>query len=161
MTDSRYRSGSYEGAAGRLLEREPPEGYRVEWTRHIAEEKTLNAAESRSCLVFRIGDSFLALPTSLVEVVAEDSAFHTIPQRRNGVPATLANVRGELVICIALSALLDLEASVDDSSASRRIYRRLISCRWHDQRFAFPVDEICGVEQYRVDEIGDVPATLG
>jgi len=85
MVDAHTTNTESEGAVTRLLEREPPEGYRAEWTRHVAEQKTVNTAELRSCMVFRIGTSFLAVPTNVVEVVAEDSAFHTIPQRRSGI----------------------------------------------------------------------------
>jgi chemotaxis-related protein WspD len=153
-------SSRIEGAAGRLLERELPAGYREEWTRHLANQTTLNATELRSCVVFRIGEAFLALPTSLVDVVAEDSAFHTIPARRSGMPVTLANVRGELVICVSLAAFLGLETKEATAPSERKHYPHLISCRRDSQRFAFPVDEICGVEQYPVDKTSDIPATL-
>ena len=69
MVDAHTTNTESEGAVTRLLEREPPEGYRAEWTRHVAEQKTVNTAELRSCMVFRIGTSFLAVPTNVEAVV--------------------------------------------------------------------------------------------
>lgn len=161
MVDGHTTNTESEGAVTRLLEREPPEGYRAEWTRHVAEHKTVNTAELRSCMVFRIGTSFLAVPTNVVEVVAEDSAFHTIPQRRSGIALTLTNVRGELLLCVSLDALLGIGISAEvNPSNGRKVHRRLIACRKQHERFAFPVDEIVGVEHYRADQINDLPATL-
>jgi chemotaxis-related protein WspD len=151
---------NFEGAVRKLLERDLPGEYRAEWTRHLAEQKTENTSELRSCVVFRIGSALFALPTSIVEVVAEDAAFHTIPQTRGRLPVTLANIRGELLVCVSLAALLGIEASTVDASDQRKTYRHVISCRKRDERFAFPVDEVCGVEHYRVNEMDDLPATV-
>lgn len=150
----------YAGAANRLLDREPPDGYRSEWARHVAEDKTAAEAEWRSCVVFRVNDSVLGLPASAIELIGEDSPFHTLPQRPGRMPVTLANVRGELMVCLSMEGLLGAAAAREAASVSRRVYPLVIVCRKRNERFAFPVDQIHGVEHYRPGELRPVPFTL-
>ena len=70
-------------------------------------------------------------------------------------------MRGELLLCVSLDALLGIGISAEvNPSNGRKVHRRLIACRKQHERFAFPVDEIVGVEHYRADQINDLPATL-
>src|SRR5947209_7840285 len=57
-------------AAGRgLLDAPSPEGYLEEWTERLAEELEELSCDTRSVLVFRVADEWLALPVeALVEV---------------------------------------------------------------------------------------------
>jgi chemotaxis-related protein WspD len=160
MTDPEAKSLEVETALTKLLSREPPEGYRSEWTRHVSEHKAKDVKELRTCVVFRIGTSFLALPAAVVDSIAEDSPFHSIPQRRSGIPVTLANVRGELLVCVSLQKLFNIETTPEAGAGGKKIYRRLVACARNDERLAFPVDEVCAVEQYRADIVSDLPATL-
>src|SRR5690242_19175283 len=138
MTDRQAKPLEVETALTKLLSREPPAGYRSEWTRHVSEHKAKDARELRTCVVFRIATSFLALPAAVVDRIAEDAPFHSIPQRRSGIPVTLANVRGELLVCVLLQRVFNIDAAPEAGPGGKKIYRRLIACARNDERFAFP-----------------------
>src|SRR5215471_11184069 len=101
----------YSSAGVRLLDRPLPEGYRVEWAAHYAEEEKHAPQARNSAVVFRISTEWLALPTEAFQEVAERRAIHSLPHRRQGIVMGLVNIRGELLICIALERLLGLDKS--------------------------------------------------
>ena len=71
-------------------------------------------------MVFRIGAEWIGLPTDVFQEVAEECIVHTLPHRRGGVLAGLVNVRGELLLCVALEILLGMEpASGINGSAEK------------------------------------------
>jgi chemotaxis-related protein WspD len=151
----------YTGAITRLLERDAPQDYREEWARHVAEDQTVHVAEWRSCVVFRLGECFFAVPTNFVEVIDENCPFHTLPQRRGGISTTLTNVRGELLVCMSMHSLVGGGTPPQvHSEGGRRVYARVVVCGQQHQRVAFAVDEVCGVESFRLDELKSIPATL-
>jgi len=92
-------------AAGRqLLDREPPAGYGDDWMADLAGQAPRRPAEGSGAGVPR-GDELLALPLAAVAEVAERRPVRTIPHRRDGVVLGLANVGGELRLCVSLEAL--------------------------------------------------------
>ncbi len=102
--------GVFSAAAHKLLDRPLPETYRQEWTRHFAQtEKALQPAK-KSAVVFRLKAEWLALPTHTFQEVGERRPIHSLPHRRDGIVLGLVNVRGELLICVALDRFLGLEA---------------------------------------------------
>src|SRR5690349_21072075 len=86
----------YSRAALQLLNRPLPEGYRREWTEHLARPSDLARGARTSTVVFRLHGQWFALPTYLLQEVAEQRAVHSIPHRRQGVLLGLVNIRGEL-----------------------------------------------------------------
>src|SRR4051812_40289870 len=100
---------SADTGALRLLDREAPEDYVREWTERIAQEKSAAEAGTMSVVIFRLGLEWLALPTRIFQEVAEQCPVHTLPHCTSGVVAGLANVRGELLVCISLGAVLENE----------------------------------------------------
>jgi chemotaxis signal transduction protein len=69
-----------------------------------------------SALVFRLGQDWLALPTTLLQEVSVLVPVHGIPYPRSRSLRGLCNVRGTLVPCLALDLLLGLapEATPQD-----------------------------------------------
>jgi chemotaxis-related protein WspD len=99
----------YSSAGLQLLEQALLPDYRCQWTAHFAQEKSQAAPAKRSAVVFLVGKEWLALPTQVFQEVAERRRIHSLPHRRQGVVLGLANVRGELLICISLERLLGLQ----------------------------------------------------
>jgi chemotaxis-related protein WspD len=101
------------------------------------------------------------LPTLVVDEVASQRIIHGLPQRRNGVVLGLANVRGELLVCVSLGQVLgtQLGASPADESATRT-QRRLLVLRRGTSRFAAPVDEVYGTRRYHEHELLPAPTTV-
>lgn len=145
----------------RLLDRESPADYLREWTERIAAEKKVADAGTMSGLIFRIGPEWLALPTRIFQEVAEQCVVHSLPHRNGGIVVGIVNIRGELLVCASLAALLALEKTgADEPGSGRRIYGRLLVVDREGQRLAFPVDEVFGVHRYHPRELRPVPATL-
>lgn len=148
----------YSRAGARLLDRALPPEYRREWTRHFAYEKSLTPVERVSVVVFRLGSEWLALPTSAFQEVAESRAIHSIPHRRQGIILGLANIRGELLVCVSLSRVLGIDSQLD--APTHRAHDRLMVVNWESQRLVFPADEIHGIHRFPPREATEPPATI-
>src|SRR5438045_1523494 len=98
----------YSNAGLQLLDRPLPADYRRERTAHFAQEKKLPPPARTSALLFRLAAEWLALPTHAFQEVAERRPIHSLPHRRQGPVLGLVNIRGELLICVALGRLLGL-----------------------------------------------------
>jgi chemotaxis-related protein WspD len=145
--------------AAHLLDRESPEEYRREWTDRIASPVEAVEVGTASVMIFRLGSEWLAVRTGVFQEVAEPSAIHTVPHRRDGALLGLVNVRGELLLCTALSGVLGLQAA-QTGATGRTIYERLLVVNKKGSRLTFLVDEVYGVHLYHPRELLEVPSTL-
>lgn len=161
----------YSAAAATLLQRDLPPGHLAAWSRHFAQKKQIEEFDTQSVVIFRISAEWIALPTSVFQEVGELRPIHSLPHRRVETVLGLANVRGELLICVSLGKLLGLE---EDTAQERKnlgsAYRRLVVIQHKDWehtgrdreslRVAFPADEVHGVHRHHPQELREVPATL-
>jgi len=152
----------YASGAAQLLDGAPPAAYLAEWTTHVAQPQQTEELETpRSIVVFRIGAEWLALPTAVVTEVANLLPVHSLPHRQSGAVLGLANVRGELLICVSLGEIVGVEPSADLSRGRRNaVYRRLLVIRREDVRAVCPVDEVLGIHQVRQRDLKEVPTTV-
>lgn len=149
----------YSAAGAQLLNRPLPPGYRHEWTRHFTIEKKALEPAKTSGVIFRLRAEWLALPTQAFQEVAERRPIHSLPHRRRGLVLGLANVRGELLVCVSLGGLLALDpASLVPTP--RSAYHRLLVVNWEGNRLAFPVDDVHGPHRFHLQELKAPPATL-
>jgi chemotaxis-related protein WspD len=149
----------YSSAGVRLLDRPSPEGYRREWRDHFAQEKQLAARRKHSAVIFGVKDERLALPTEAFQEVAERRPVHSLPHRRQGIVLGLVNIRGELLVCVSLGHLLGLE-NLGPRETRRKVHRWLLVGDWGGNRFVFPVDEVCGIHHFDLQQLQEPPATL-
>jgi chemotaxis-related protein WspD len=150
----------YSEAARSLLDRDPPAGYLADWARHFAQERTWEEAGTLSVLIFRIDAEWLALPTVLVEEVADERPIHSLPHRRDRLVRGVVNVRGELLVCIALGELLGAEGGGRPLREGTGAVRRLLVVSREGSRLAFPVDEVHGIQRVNPRDLRAVPATV-
>jgi chemotaxis-related protein WspD len=130
-------------------------------TRHFAEVKQLEGGETESVVIFRVGAEWLALPTAVVNEVANIKPVHTLPHRTGGVVLGVTNVRGELLISVSLALILALQPSTDSNGAATpTLYARLLVLCRDALRVVCPVDEVHGVYRFRPGTLKDIPATL-
>jgi len=151
----------YSEAGIRLLDRPLSEDYRREWSAHFANEEKRTPRARSSAVVFRLATEWLALPTQAFQEVAEHRRIHSLPHRRNGIVLGLANVRGELLICVALDRLIGIDSrgpKAESATLSRG--RRLLVVGWENSRLVFPVDEIDGIYRFQTKELKEPPATV-
>jgi chemotaxis-related protein WspD len=149
----------YSNAAVRLLDRSLPLAYRREWTDHFASQRNPREPSKTSAVLFRIQAEWLALPTAAFQEVAERRQVHSLPHRRHTLVLGLANVRGEMLICVSLGHLLGLER-MPAPEALRTDYHRLLVGNWEGGRLAFPVDEVHGPHRFHPEELRTPPATV-
>jgi len=150
----------YSSAGARLIDRPLPPNYRQEWSQYFAKENRLAETGSASVILFRIQKEWLAMPTHSFQEVAEKRPIHSLPRRREGVVLGLANVRGELVICISVGHLLQVE-DIIALEVLRLNYQRLLVLQWESSRLAFPADEVHGPQRLHPQDLKPPPATLG
>ena len=131
-------------AGARLLDREPPAGYRAEWTEYLAKPPKKAETTTDSVMVFRLGAEWLALPADWVGEVAPARAVHSLPHRRGRALDGLVNVRGELLPCFSLESVLGIEASAAGGAGTRR----LVVAGQGARRLVFRADEVHGVIRY-------------
>lgn len=153
----------FETAAARLLDRPIP---LVDLSQH--ETRTPSRARhhdtqdaTESLLVFRIGDEWLALPTSVFKSIVQTRPIHTLPHRQHRAVLGVVNVQGELIVCLSLAHLLgfDAELAARDDRARHDMPRLLVLSRG-DEVAVFPVDQVDGVHRMAVSTFGAPPATL-
>lgn len=143
-------------AAGRqLMERPAPPGYREEWTAQLARPKP-RLGRDHSMLVFRVGREWLALDTLLCSEVSRWVRPHRIAHRHGGVLAGLVNIRGQLLLCVQLVALLKLGRERAPEPGARLVVIAREGVIW-----ALIVDEVHGVLQVPRDAVEPPPQAVG
>jgi chemotaxis-related protein WspD len=149
----------YSAAAQQLLDRPLPEEYRREWTAHFARNENFAPPVKTSAVLFRINAEWLALPAQAFQEVAERRPVHSLPHRRLGIVLGLANIRGELLICVGLAKLLGLE-KIEPPQKGQTASERLLVANWEGARLVFPVDEVHGIHRFQASELREPPATV-
>jgi chemotaxis-related protein WspD len=158
--------------AGRnLLERELPEEYMAEWTDVLASKKDLQLTGTMSVLIFRIEQEWLALPSLLFAEVIEQAKIHSLPHRPNPALLGVANVHGEVQLCVSLKSLLGIEGQ--RKTAEHRLAeakppeknttslgQRMLVVDKENTRWVFPVDEIYGIQRIYPSQLGNTPVTV-
>lgn len=156
---------AFEAIARGLFDRPLPPEYRAEWARHFASEKPLESdveEERAAIVIFRIGEEWLALSTSVFEEVAEPRRVHTLPHRRNGVVRGIVNVRGELLVCISFATLLGIDKNAQAERGDRSLhFERMVVIGRANGRIAFSVHEVHGIHRYEKSALQPVPGTVG
>ena len=151
----------YSSAAAQLLDGELPEDYLEGWTAHFASEPKVWSSQIQAALIFRIGAEWLALAPTNLQEIAEGRPTHSVPQARSHILLGLANIRGELLVCVALDRLLGFEKKESEKPSSKRTaYRRLVVAGRDGSRFAFPVDEVQGMHRFDPNDLKAVPSTV-
>jgi len=119
--------------------------------------------ERMSVLAFRVHDELLGLPTEDVVQVTHVAPVHRIPHRTNAIIRGLCSVEGELLICVSLRAILEIQGSVEaeagspEEAASRR---RMVVIGRRSEGWAFVVDELQGVVRLETKTFLPPPVTV-
>jgi chemotaxis-related protein WspD len=151
----------YSSAAAQLLGAELPQGYLERWTTHFSSGQKVESQQMQAALIFRIGAEWLALSPTNLQEIAEDRPIHSVPRGRSDTLLGLANIRGELLVCVALDRVLGLEKKGPEKASSKGArYRRMVVAGREDSRFVFPVEEVHGIHWFNSKELKGVPSTV-
>lgn len=161
---------SVYSAAGRsLLERVAPLGYLEDWQQVLGESKaeppTIEtgtepaSALTQTLMIFRLGQETLALPVALLQSVMPPEPIHRVPHRQNSVLLGLVNVRGEILLCLSLAALLGISTTPLPSAQT------LTTATWlvmgdATQAWVTPVDEIYGIHRVQIPSLEAPPIVV-
>lgn len=107
-------------------------------------------------IVFRVHGEWLALPVCALDEVAPIRAIHGIPHRRSGSLQGLVNVRGTLLPCVSLAAMLN----IDEDSTHGPARARMLVLRTRTGSIVVCAHEVDGVRPLNLARLADVPSTL-
>ena len=144
----------FAAAGRRFLDAPTPPGYLDEWTTRLAARDDTREGDETSVLVFRIGDEWLALPVAVLVEVTRPRPLHRIPHR-GGLLAGMANIRGELHLCIRLDLLMGVAAVEADPEL-----RRLVVIHRDSEGWAFAADEVDQVHRVLLPDLAPAAPTL-
>jgi len=151
----------YSTAARDLLDRDVDSTYLAQSAQQIRTPRLDATRDTDSVVIFRIGAEWLALPAGAFQEVCALRPIHSLPHRRNGTVLGIANVRGALLVCVSLHALLGIDKTPAANTAQRRlVHERLLVVGRDGERLVFPVDEIHGIHRFHPDQLGEAPATV-
>jgi chemotaxis-related protein WspD len=145
----------FAAAGRRFLDAPSPKGYLEEWTVRLAADDKLREGEESSVLVFRIGEEWLALPVAVLVEVTRTRVIHRIPHR-GGLLAGMANIRGELHLCVRLDLLLGV--AVEERGDPE--LRRLVVLRQGAESWVFTADEVDQVHRVLLPDLTAAAPTL-
>jgi chemotaxis-related protein WspD len=128
-----------------------------DWAETLSAPENARESVTESVFIFRIGEEWIALTTSVIEEVVESKVVHSIPHRRSGALIGLVNIRGELIVCASLAYLLGLAA---ETALPPTEGRRLLFIRHQQIRVACPVDEVFGIHRFTPGALRNIPETL-
>lgn len=161
----------FESAGDSLLERQPPLNYLSEWKHILAQisideesesnEGIIRTAETISVTIVRLGNELVAFPTSFLQEVTHTCVIQPLPHRSNELFLGLVNIRGEILLCAALSHLLNLDSSKNNSSIVDRSHiQKMIIAGDGNNKWVFPVDEVYGIYRFPDRELQNAPVVI-
>ena len=123
-------------------------------TARVAAFAPLVEPKTESVLLFRVGAEWFGLGTDRVAGIAPVLVSHSLPAPRSGIGLHLVNVDGELLVAVALGALLGIASTPPGEPGSTA--RMVVT----NAKLVFLADEVFGVHRYHRDALRPVPATL-
>lgn len=115
---------------------------------------------STSVLVFRLGDEWLALPTSVFRQVTVSRPVHRLPHRTHPAVLGVVNIEGTLRVCVSLARLLYIEPATTKDDTQHTHYPRMLVIEDPHGPVVFPVDEVDGVKRFATASLETPPATV-
>jgi len=145
-------------AAGRKLLDEPVSPADCDfWTHYYAQPPELAQPELQSFTLFQVCNERFAIATLCCARVANMRPVHRLPHRSSSAILGIANIHGELIVCVSFAALLSLQTSNTTTGTSEG---KLLLTRWRDGPVAFVVDVVESVQKIATSQLQSLPATI-
>lgn len=153
--------GVYATAARRRLDGDPLPASAATIA-SIARPLERARTDTMALLVFRVTGAWFALPAAACVAVTAARPIHSLPHRRSPAVLGVANIRGELRICVSLAALLDLppEPAGQPLAAKDVATRRLLVVDTGSGVVVLPVDEIDAIRRCSPEDVRTLPGSV-
>lgn len=151
------------GAMSRLLDRPLDDEDVRAATLRVAQPRTASNGELVRLLAFRVQDELFGLLAEEVVRVTFVAPVHRIPHRNNAIIRGLCNLEGELLICVSLPAILELqgpEATDAATSPGSAGCRRMVVIGRREESWAVVADEVLGVIRLEAKTFLPPPVTV-
>lgn len=145
-------------AAGRRTLNQPfDEEYQRQLTEHYSSPISPPKTQSRKAFVFRAGNEWLGLRSSLIHEVVNMGPIHSIPHKSSRIFRGIVNIRGRLELCVSIGGVLRIEPAHTKYGLSPE---RLVVVVKAGQSVVFPVSEVMGPVHYDKKDIKPLPITI-
>jgi chemotaxis-related protein WspD len=133
----------------------------AQWKVDLSKEQEEKLQGDIAVIVFRVGNEWYALPTTVIKEIASNRFIHRIPRNDNPNLLGIVNIGGEINIGYSIANILNIKA-IDDYAESIKQYglSRLLVVEIASNLYVFPVDEVKGIARYYQGELIKVPSTL-
>jgi len=133
-----------------MFEQPAPAGYLEEWAKYLALSCFDRDAYGKGVILFDLGDETLAWPAADVQVTLNSRPVHVLPNQRSRVLLGVAHVRGALLPCMSLAALLGLQKKSDKQQPMLMVGDPV-------QPWLFGVQKFSGFYRYQDKNLIDMP----
>lgn len=145
-------------AGRRLLDRPLSDEYRQQLNERYGSPPPSPKIHSGKSFIFRAGNEWLGINSSLIQEVVDMAPIHSIPHKSSRIFRGIVNIRGRLELCVSIGGVLRLEPGSKKYGYTSP--ERLIVVVKADQSVVFPVSEVLGQVQYDEEDIKPVPVTI-
>ena len=150
----------YSAAGRQLLNRPLDDEYLDEWRRILSQPVNTRDEDSTSALIFRLGDEWFGINTSIVREITYCSKHHSLPHRKNPVLRGIVSVRGDILLCVSLGYLFGLHKSMKQHEEHVHIHERYVVISDDEDTYTFPASEIRHIAHYNENTLESTPSTL-
>lgn len=145
--------------SGRLLLTRP---LTDEYRRELSERFRLPASQTpkttKTAFIFRAGDEWLGVRSSLIKEVVDMGPIHSIPHKSSRIFRGIVNIRGRLELCVSIGGGLRIEPGTKRQGLPSP--ERLIVATKAGQSIVFPVSEVMGPVPYNTSSLKPLPITV-
>lgn len=146
-------------STGRLLLGRPlPDDYRRELSDRMSHPFAREAETTQSAFIFRVGDEWLSIKSTLIKEVVDMGPIHTIPHKSSRIFRGIVNIRGRLELCVSIGGVLRIEPGTRHQGTPAP--ERLIVAAKDGQSIVFPVSEVMGPMLYNPGVVRPLPITV-
>lgn len=148
----------YANSGRRLLNRPLPDDYRRELSERFRQPVSHPPKSMELTFIFRAGDEWLGVKSSLINEVVDMGPIHSIPHKSSRIILGIVNMRGRLEICVSIGGILRLAPGAKRQGAPAP--ERLIVASKNGQNIVFPVSEVMGPASYPASAVKPLPSTV-
>lgn len=127
-----------------LLDRPAAPEYIQQWAQTLAQPKPGEPEPQTPYFVFRVGETWLALPSLVLVEVHPVYPVRSLPLRSNNVFLGLSSAKGVIMLVVGLHALFREPAFGMGKETAPKRYPRMLEVLFQGDRYLIPVNQVLG-----------------